>query len=988
MLDTKRMEDLAGAVADGRAVDLDGVAGGFTDPDLSETAANLRAIASIGRALSTVVIDDRSPDRPTPLPAGSMWGTLRVLERVGSGRFGDVYRAWDPALDREVALKIIASPPHEDPGALVVDEGRLMARVHHPNVIAIFGAQRIGDVTGLWMEFVRGESLAAEFAARGPFGGADLAEVGLALCGALQAVHDAGLVHRDVKAQNVLRDSQGRIVLGDFGTGRDLDAGVSGRRALAGTPAYVAPELFEGARPSPQTDLYSLGVLLFYLATGTFPASGHSLAAIRNAHDRGVRGDVRRMRPDLPDALQRAIDRALAADPESRFPDARSMAAGLTPSPAIVRPAVSPRGWLSAVLLILVTSLTIGSLARASRTGPVAFAARDWVLVTDFDNRTGDPLLDGTLEFALARELATSAFVNVVPVERIHDALRLMRRDPDTPIDRSVGREIALRDGGVRLLVAGRAEKIGPDYLLTAELITPGDGTAAWGVTERVRGADQLIPAVRSLSMRLRSGLGEARTEGPDEQLLPATTSSLRALQLYSQAMSLGGRDDVSEPSTWNPGAAAALLAEALTLDPDFALAHLARAEALSAATFDSDRSEQVAHLDRAEEASRHSTDAERLLIQGVAAHIRAATSAWNPTLLAQAAANFEALERLQPGNVKALRHLSTIYRLQGRGEESSALHGRLADLLPHNPGVQLRAAMSLADRGDVDGARDFVERVRGMDPPPSTLPPPERAWLALFPAHDAWFRDDVSAALRFVDLVADAEGSQWAGESRRHQGQMQLYVLCMYLTLGQLDRAERFLLSHPDAEDRDLRRSMVLAMREDRAALGRFLRMRFSDMAEGRRVGSYWFDAGLLREARVATALNPVPLYLGQLALAEERYDDAVGQFQLVARTDAIIGSPALGRAVRKLADALVPLGRTDEAIDLLERIPRARAVAGPSSGFEWLLVRDTLAELYLSTGRVADANRVDAELERLLAVADLDHPILRRLAERRHSR
>ena len=266
------------------------------------------------------------PDAVAPLT----WGPLTVHEKIGSGRFGDVYRATDPGLERDVALKLLRHDSEAD-GRLVVQEGRLMARVRHPNVATIYGAQRIDGRTGLWMELIDGSSLEAELAVRGPFDAADLARVGIELCRALDAVHRAGLVHRDVKAQNVLIEPGGRVVLGDFGTGHVLRDGDEAQ-VLVGTPAYLAPEALEGRGDTPSRDLYSLGVLLFHLATGTYPVTGRSLHEIRDAHAAGRRSRLRDVRPDLPGTLLEAVDTALQADPTRRFADAASMAKALEAS--------------------------------------------------------------------------------------------------------------------------------------------------------------------------------------------------------------------------------------------------------------------------------------------------------------------------------------------------------------------------------------------------------------------------------------------------------------------------------------------------------------------------------------------------------------------------------------------------------------------------------------------------------------------------------
>ena len=384
MSPSQRLSELAESVADGATPDWESAESSAPDESTRETVARLHAVASIGRFFAT--LSSRAPadrrNRPV-LPAGTMWGALRVIEHVGCGRFGDVYRAWDAALDREVALKILRADDEEAVQTDIVEEGRLMARVRHPNVIAIHGARRIDGATGLWMEFVKGRTLAAELAERGPLAAAELASVGIQLCRALAAVHSAGLVHRDVKAQNVLRDDAGRVVLGDFGTGREFEDVSSPSGALAGTPAYVAPELFAGGRVTPHSDLYSLGVLLFHLATRAYPVAGRSLRDLRDAHASGRRTALGSLRPDLPKRLARAIEKALDPDPTHRYESSELMAQALE---SCVPGTASKRR--SRARLVGVACALILAAAASAFTWPVGrrdsavipFAERDWVL--------------------------------------------------------------------------------------------------------------------------------------------------------------------------------------------------------------------------------------------------------------------------------------------------------------------------------------------------------------------------------------------------------------------------------------------------------------------------------------------------------------------------------------------------------------------------------------------------------------------------------
>jgi hypothetical protein len=249
-------------------------------------------------------------DLPSP---GTTWGNLRILEELGAGAYGRVYKAWDTTLEREVALKIIRLH-RSDPAttAAVLREGQMLARIRHRNVVTVHGAQRIADDVGLWMELVRGRPLARMIREDGPMGAEEAAVVGVSLCDALTAVHGAGLIHRDVKAQNVMRESGGRIVLMDFGTGHDLAVGQAGWGDMAGTPIYMAPEVLSEGAWSPAADLYSLGVLLFFLVTGGYPVEGRTFTDVALAYALGHRRLLVDSRPGLPENFVRIVERALA----------------------------------------------------------------------------------------------------------------------------------------------------------------------------------------------------------------------------------------------------------------------------------------------------------------------------------------------------------------------------------------------------------------------------------------------------------------------------------------------------------------------------------------------------------------------------------------------------------------------------------------------------------------------------------------------------
>jgi serine/threonine protein kinase len=251
-------------------------------------------------------------------PALTQWEHLTVLAEAGRGAFGRVYRAWDPALQDEVALKLIRVDMREPEFAdSVFNEARLLVKVRHPHIVSVLGARRVGPDVGIWMEFINGPTLADAVERGGPMGPVDAAAAGIAVCDALAAVHGTGLLHRDIKARNVMRDPSGRVVLMDFGAGADRRQLPSGE--MAGTPLYMAPEVLKGAGASIASDIYSVGVLLFHLVTGEYPVSGRNLYELEAAHESGARARLADRRPDLPDSFVDAVDRALSPDPAERF---------------------------------------------------------------------------------------------------------------------------------------------------------------------------------------------------------------------------------------------------------------------------------------------------------------------------------------------------------------------------------------------------------------------------------------------------------------------------------------------------------------------------------------------------------------------------------------------------------------------------------------------------------------------------------------------
>lgn len=275
-----------------------------------------RRFASVDGVLQALGLDQRTlslASGPTEINARKErkeWGQFQLLQRLGAGGFGEVYRAWDPTLEREVALKLLRPrglKPEEEFAAIVA-EARAMARVRHPNTVSVHGVDRHDGRVGLWSDFIRGQTLACWVETEGLRTQKETAEIGIALCNALSAVHHAGLLHRDIKPGNAMQAEDGRILLMDFGLSHELHQ----EKGWGGTVEYMAPELLAGGQPSVQSDIYAMGILLNDLCTGNL--LNKDGAQTETKHGQAISS-----------ALGKVIETATNADPQKRYASAANL---------------------------------------------------------------------------------------------------------------------------------------------------------------------------------------------------------------------------------------------------------------------------------------------------------------------------------------------------------------------------------------------------------------------------------------------------------------------------------------------------------------------------------------------------------------------------------------------------------------------------------------------------------------------------------------
>jgi serine/threonine protein kinase/tetratricopeptide (TPR) repeat protein len=948
--DDPELARLASGVLDGEYVDWTACPSAASD-GVREELEVLAEVVHLHRSLHAADRQGHAPFPHLPWQAGN----LTITECVGRGAFGAVFRAWDSQLERNVALKFLHDEDGGDDGRL--EEGRLLAKVRHPNVVTVHGAERINDRVGLVTEFVDGRTLAEIVKCDGPFGFAETLSVALDLCRALTAVHQAGLLHGDVKPQNVMRQHDGRIVLMDFGAGHQSHEAAA---RAAGTPLFLAPEVLSGAAATAQSDIYSLGVLLHYLLTASYPVVGPTLLDIRRAHAAGRRTPLRQARPDLPGRFLAVIERALESDRRRRFSSADEMRRSLE-NVAAARHRRRAASAATALVLIGIGTWISGSPANPADS-PVAFHERDVVLVAEFDNHTGEPQFDRSLHLAVADDLSNSRHLTLASRERIAEALQLMSKPESTPVDASTARAVARRDGGIRLVVSGRVEKAAGTYVLTVQIIDAASEAVLRTHQLQAETQAAVRSAVRALASWIRGQLGEPlpRIQESEQQLEAVRTPSLRALRLYSRAYDAGRRGRWAE--------AEELVRAALDIDPEFAGAQIWLAWCLY--NTGRPRDEYLPAAERAFALAPTAIDRERYWIRG-----SYFTMTGRPE---QAAPAYEALLQLQPDHMWGLGNLrATLTDLGRPPEQSEAITLRVAGLRPNSLYLQAQAAEEVLRSHGIERAKPYVERARRLVSTAVPSPGSHRTFVRLFPVHELW------AAGRYAEASAALaeSGSSSAVES---DGDWAVSIRgSLHLALGQIARAEESFNLIRDSNHQQLMRARVALVRGDLPAVRRLLR------SYG---GPDLVVVSMLIRAQDVAAAERVFHRIGRLGGSQSTASEAELQVALngSVRHREVLRARLMswphGSTVRRfhysetLADHLVQAGAHRDAIKVLEAVSGTRESLYWTSGsnaWAWMRTQKRLADLYRLVNRGADARKIEADLLRMLEAADVDHPL-----------
>jgi len=638
---------------------------------------------------------DQPPDEGSAGIIGSTISHYEIIEKLGEGGMGVVYKARDHRLGRLVALKFLPEDFARDPTAIVrfQREARAASSLNHRNICTIYDIGEEARQAFIAMEYLDGQTLKHVIESR-PMESKRMLPLAIQIAEALDAAHRHGIIHRDVKPANIFVTREGQVKVLDFGlaklarTGHGIAAestlssldGIAEEQLTStgtaiGTVAYMSPEQARGEELDVRTDLFSLGAVFYEMATGQVAFGGTTVAVVFDAILHRDPLSNTRLNSELPEGMTQVIAKALQKDCEQRYQSAAAVLGDLqameTGKPAQVsvaeRVASRRKLWVSAVAIVVIAAVIAVSLSFRQRQSH-RLTEKDTIVLADFANSTGDPVFDDTLKTALSISLRQSPFLNVLADSEVARTLRLMTRPASMKLTPEVALELCLRAGS-KAYIAGSIDSLGREYVVGLKAINCQSGDPLSEEQVTAVSEEKVLDALGKAASKLRSELGESliTVQKFDVPLPKATTSSLEALKAYS----LGGKAGNEK------GDASGLpyLHRAIELDPNFALGY----DALG---------NEYSNLGEVERANEYFTKAFQLQEHASEREKLGITADYYESITGQldkAARTYEEEIESYPRESMSYGRLGIVYAKRGQYEKAAEVARQAAEIAPAN---------------------------------------------------------------------------------------------------------------------------------------------------------------------------------------------------------------------------------------------------------------------------------------------------------------
>jgi len=924
-------------------------------PELAGVAPDAGAFATVSRGAPVSPADlpttapsssGLQPDPSAALAPGQAFGTrYHIIRELGRGGMGIVYQAWDDELGVAVALKTIRPDTSGDPEAAHERELRfkrelvLARQVTHKHVVRIHDLGEINGIKYLTMPFIQGETLAARIRRDGHLGVAPALSFAKQIVAGLAAAHDEGVVHRDLKPANIMIDSEGEIVILDFGLARSVSGMTVGTATgtLMGTVEYMAPEQASGSHVDQRADIYAFGLIFHEMLVGRRRSSDTALGELM-LRTREAPPSVRTLDPQIPEVIDRIVARCLRPDPAERYQTSAELAADLDRLDAegcalIEQPASRPRNWLvpalAAACLVAVTAVVSLFLWGGRGVPAPAAHAPVSVLIADFDNQAGEKVFEGAVEQALSIAIEGASFITSYPRT---DAARVLDRiKPGETLTEANARLVAQREG-IHVVLPGVIARQDSEYRIRLKVIDPSGQAKAQAVEVTARTKSDVLSAVASLAGKVRTGLGDTASVSAMRAAGETfTTASLEAMREYAAGQDLLLRRRDSE--------AIDHFRAAIQHDPQFGRAYAGWAVAAFTLGRQDEAYEQwkraMQFIDRMTDREKYRTLGSYYL--GVSRDFDKAVE------------NYEALVRRYPADTSGLNNLALACFNKLDFAKALEVGQRAIDLQKNSVRFRSNYALYAMYAGRFDEAEDRAKKL---------IADARSSYIVYLPLAVAQAAKGNLEAARETYMTMAA-----TGESGQSAAALGLADLLIYQ--GTTAEARR-ILERAIAEDQRAGRTLDV--------IAKYAALADAALIEGDKRGAVAAADALVKLGRQEEALVPA----AAVYLATGRAADA----QRLA-TELSNQVPPRSQAYGKMVEGQIALnqGRTTEAINAL--------LAAQKLSDAWL-VRYNLALAYIAKEMYPpafdDLERCEARRGETAAVFLNDRPTLRYLAPLRY--